>query len=656
MISYIFAFSWGITILLAFIGWGAILKNVLFPETSLDWGQKAAWGVSFSIFVGGILNLIWLISPLTILIYLGIGLFYWGFEFYHNKNNHLFTLSQHIRDCRQQPLILLATILGILFLLIQYGGWVATDQFHRVDDYFGYFVFPKKMIEIGSMGPDPFSGRRLGASLGGQPFLQSLVLSVLEDKNLRLIDPGIATLIMVGLIFGFFQENKVSKKVYLWIILPLLLVVPPARNSTTMIMGTALFISLFRTFNWQERQENRNNHWFKNAIIIALITSSLISLKYNFLPAATLFYGFSYFIYIIRSNFKRETIYEFISSGLLILLFLFPWMISLYQSSGTLLFPFLGKGYHASLYYTNMPSPSSEILTQTGIQKLIYTVTDPLIISFLLLSVIYLLLQPWKLLKANYRGASLAFLMSVAISAGAIIYATGARSPRYVFGFVYAGIIVLIMLAFTENAKKQAKSGLNYLFMVMATMVAIILTFSGGGFLTSKELYKKNRTLISNIRQGLSNSPLVTSKEEIKQYTKLQESIPPSEVLLARLNKPFLLNFQRNQIFIIDGAEGTGPPPGLPLYKGPTVLRDYLISHSVRYVAYSYGNELGFPKEFWQKKGVEHIHPWVRWEILSSIDFQENIRKLGETQAKIYDDGENFVIDLLTPKSQSFKP
>jgi hypothetical protein len=43
---------------------------------------------------------------------------------------------------------------------------------------------------------------------------------------------------------------------------------------------------------------------------------------------------------------------------------------------------------------------------------------------------------------------------------------------------------------------------------------------------------------------------LVSAKQK-SQYAALQQSIPQGETVLTRLDAPFLLNFKRNQIFLI---------------------------------------------------------------------------------------------------------
>ena len=148
----------------------------------------------------------------------------------------------------------------------------------------------------------------------------------------------------------------------------------------------------------------------------------------------------------------------------------------------------------------------------------------------------------------------------------------------------------------------------------------------------------------------MTNAPLI-SDEEVFRYAKMQQSIPQGETVLTRLAYPFVLNFKRNRIFIADWPGGASLPPGMPSFKRAEPLADYLISKSIRYVAYSYGNKALFWKERFGKR-VNAGHPRIRTEARHTFDFQDNLEKLGQTRKRIYDDGNIFVLDLLKRRGQ----
>jgi hypothetical protein len=91
---------------------------------------------------------------------------------------------------------------------------------------------------------------------------------------------------------------------------------------------------------------------------------------------------------------------------------------------------------------------------------------------------------------------------------------------------------------------------------------------------------------VKNIKFGLTNPSLVSAKQKL-QYAALQQSIPQGETVLTRLDAPFILDFKRNQLFLADWPGGASLPPGMPAFKGPEALANYLVSKSIRYIAYS---------------------------------------------------------------------
>lgn len=88
-------------------------------------------------------------------------------------------------------------------------------------------------------------------------------------------------------------------------------------------------------------------------------------------------------------------------------------------------------------------------------------------------------------------------------------------------------------------------------------------------------------------------------------------------------------------------------PPGMPMFKGDEALASYLISKSIRYLAYSYKNEAGFPKKLAKRRNRPEENPITRIEAQNVLAFHENLEKLAKTRKVIYDDGEIFVLDLL---------
>jgi hypothetical protein len=129
----------------------------------------------------------------------------------------------------------------------------------------------------------------------------------------------------------------------------------------------------------------------------------------------------------------------------------------------------------------------------------------------------------------------------------------------------------------------------------------------------------------------------------------MQETIPPGQPAIARMANPFLLNFSRNPIYVLDIPGGSGLPPGLPRSLNAEETARYFRSVSIRYLIYSYGDEAGFPLSkygewiFWRGDGYLKR---VREIAIRTFGSQHVFKKLGTMYENLYDDGKIFALDL----------
>jgi hypothetical protein len=639
MISYFLAFGWGILILLSLIGWGCVLNWLLFPKEETDWGQRAAWGVALSVVVGGVLNLLSSISRVTVLVYLGAGMAAWLIDSLFRRHGRFPSTSQRMSNLRSSKALLVVGAVVVLLTVIQYAGSVSVARydfpsgpagpvrFNQADDFQAYFVFPEKMLQLGSMGRDPYSDRRLEASLGGQAFLDTFVLSVLSVQNLHILDPGLGVLVILGLLWGNFKERGTSLGWSLTLLLAFLWIEPPTVNVASLYTGTAMFLSLCRTLAWKALPGSRV---FSRIVIIALSGAAICSLKSNFIPGCGVLLACSFVCYVIAQNFKRSAIAELAITAVLMIAFMLPWMISMYQSSGTLLYPLLGKGYHQSAHKDSLCA-YCWLTFSRAFQLLSKHVTDEFSVALGVLGIFYLASRRRPI---SGREAVLSLLVAAAFGHVVITLATGEAMSRYSYPFLLAGILVLITEA-VSPAERGEQGRWETSRPLVAVGVAVFLV--GASWSASRTMYAE---CLLSARQGLRGVSLV-SKPELAAYETLQQSIPPGEALLAKLDKPFLLDFKRNTIFAVDWA-AVSPPPGMPFSKGSEPLARYLDSQSIRYVAYSYGGET-------ERRKLPTYFPWMEIQLRYSYDFEDNMEGLGKTRKRIYDDGNSFVLDLSKP-------
>jgi hypothetical protein len=379
-----------------------------------------------------------------------------------------------------------------------------------------------------------------------------------------------------------------------------------------------------------------------------LISAAICSLKSDLILACGILFALSYFFYIIKSKIKKRAVYEFFIATILVGVFLLPWMISMYQSSGTLLYPIFGKGYHGSVYGGTFLLPWAGLTISRGIRTFLYYLGEPYVVSLVLLSLISLISRPAKFVR---RGASLSISISAILGTLIMLISIRLPSPRHYFAYLFSAIIILMMLALSNIEEKDNSKFKNYTAVFTSVLIAGIII--GNNWSSLRWLsYPRFKTwqCIPSIKTGIANAPLI-SDEVVSRHTRMQQSIPQGETVLARLAYPFLLDFKRNRIFIANWPGGASLPPGMPSFKGAEVLANYLISKSIRYVAYSYANEANFSWKLYGKR-INHGNNQIRTTARHAFDFQNNLKQLGETRKRIYDDGHIFVLDLLSHKGQ----
>ena len=126
----------------------------------------------------------------------------------------------------------------------------------------------------------------------------------------------------------------------------------------------------------------------------------------------------------------------------------------------------------------------------------------------------------------------------------------------------------------------------------------------------------------------------------------LQASIPAGEPILARVDVPFLMDFKRNPIYVVDDPGMVSPPPGMPVNQGAEALAKYLLDLGIRFVVFSYDNEANFSYQNYAYRLGPEQHP-IRRTVASRIfDFNKSLQQLALTRRHHYDDGMAFALDL----------
>src|SRR5579872_1707307 len=160
-------------VLAGFVGWGCAAARVTRVDPNeRDWPICASWGMAIVIALAGVLALFGYANQLTLIIIATVG------------------CAFAIAWFRPRGFDWGAALIPGVTLLLFYLPAVASREAEPYDDYLAYFPYVKRFLATGTL-LDPFGFRRL-TTYGGQSLLDALTTAFGSEKNMNLLDRGIA--------------------------------------------------------------------------------------------------------------------------------------------------------------------------------------------------------------------------------------------------------------------------------------------------------------------------------------------------------------------------------------------------------------------------------------------------------------------------------
>jgi hypothetical protein len=642
MSGYATAVGWGAFVLCAMVGWGSLFYGALGLRGSSDWSRRAAAGFAFSACIGGVVDLTAVISRWLIIGFLAVG----GIAFVHRLVQYAATTKPMMRPKLGWRLLnvpVLSAVAALLALriagsviVLQPSTGMQLGSFNTFDDFQAYIVYPLKMLDTGSMGADPFSPRRTPThALGGGAFLQTFVLAALPLENLRLLDVGLGTLLVIGLLWSYMGRMGLTAFAAAAVILVFLAIPPPLINVTAVLIPLALFLSLFLIFEDSELHMPR----LSRAALIGLHVAAICVLKTSLTPAALGFVGVRWALALLHSSSKREAVLDgvmwFIAAGIAIL----PWLLDSYRWTGTL----LPEGLAA---YGADPSRVAAFQAVTGWRFFIEHLKELPLLPYtylVMLVVVLLVVRP----KPKVSDAFWSLLAGAAIgTAGVVVAVAGAVNDtyRFMYAFAMGALLVALIQAIAALTGSGATGRTKRLALLGVSVATVVLVLSTAR--EAREMYSYN---LLTVRRALRGEQLIAESVTAK-YRNLQNTLPQKAVLLEHMDYPFLFDFRRNRILIDDQPGSASLAPGQPFFAGGEALANYLVLNGIQYVAYDYATEAGVRQEGALAALVnDDRHPSAQAVVRLTFDFHKNLMELGRTRQRIFDDGTAFAVDLLAP-------
>lgn len=629
------ALAWGLILFEALIAFGLIAKSIL--KKNIHIGNTApSLGLACVLIIFGWINLFGFVSDKLITwIMTGSALYLIVFFWKNHLNNYSFIKE----DLFSKILISFFVALAVFSIIWAYFYAVTDTEFNIHDDYHAYLFFPKKILDLGLLDQDPFSERRLISGLAGNSILLAIGLANVKWYFLHLIDWGLGILMISYLIYTFNLNADRLSSIFLKssLVVGICFFSNPAVNISSNMLPMAL---IFPIWSWiffvSKSQLTLSKISLFDGAYIGIMMGALLSLKSTLIPYIAISFAMIC-VYIFNFDLmRRNQFIKFILGVFLaIIASLVAWSVDLFRSSGTLLYPLLGKGFHAT-QYGYFETATINFLNVGSYYKDLQALISPLGKSIFLLSFFLLLIYLIEILfdKKKVRLLILASLPLVASIINCLIvgYALGGYGAyRYVYFASLVSLVVSVLIAFQCPNSRLIRTSIYLIciFFLIRGAQDQFVRFAIPDQMVLKRMDKLN--------------PISVDIES--NYDELSKFIPDDGGVLLRISYPFLLSVKTN-VFIADYPGSASPPPGMPIGEGPNALKSYLLSNGIRYVVWDYQKEANFAKKTYQDRLLPNAHPWIASEARLTFDFQENLELLKISNKIIFDKNGIAIIDL----------
>jgi hypothetical protein len=628
LLHFVVALCWATVVFIAIAGLGAAmlrvagLRNVSIPLAALT-------GLGLVIFLGGCLNLLHAISysARIALVAAGVLAFLWMRPGALTPSGETSRPQSHVAAPWTRVVLLLA---GLVFL-VRFGASVHTYYYQHDDDCNFYLAAPVKMAALHQYAPDPFSERRVMSSLGGNYFLQSLILAELPVEDIQMADRALGLLLIVFIAAGLgavFRLHPLQRA-----LLGLFLLLTPQLqfNLTFVNLPFALFCGL--AFLAADLDELGSRPVLQ-ALFLGATAATIASFKSTYLPHGMLFCLFIGLLHARRRGLGAglRTILFASLGGLIVLL---PWMIASHSASGTWFYPLLGKGYQYSAYGL-FPPPSGG--NSLKIIAKVMTFNVPLLA---------VLLVEWFWCEHDEQTRVLTALTAAALVASVLVgMATGGDSVRrYNYPAILAAILLLYIAASHKaNLRPTVRwQSLERLSAVLCVCLAMYIGFNSWTWEYSTTL-KCLHTSLTDFH--------IEPPSTVLAYAAMERAIPAGpDGTIATLDFPFLLDFKSHDIAIADIPGAASLPPGWPSRSDGNALAAYLLAHHRRYLAVTFDETTVSlaEKRLFAEMADRTSTQWIISEAQIRLASYRQYEQLMHTRAHVYDKGGLIVLDLATP-------
>jgi hypothetical protein len=633
LLHFIAALAWCALLFLSIAGYGAVLLRLFaIRRPSLTLAATSGFGVV--IFLGGCLNLLHAITAPILIAFTILGLLAAILlRITLNETDASSTiplLQKSSAASKAVPYLLLVTA---LVFVVRIAATVHTQSYQASDDYNFYLAAPEKMLQLHHYAADPFSERRIMSSIGGNYFLQDLVLAVLPLADVQMADRALGLLLLDFLSFSITFEFRLTPPQRAVFAL-LILATPQLQfNLTFVLLPSALFFALVYL---AANRKLLAAHPTLQALLLGAVTGVLATTKSTYLPHGVIFVG-CFALFQLRRRGLSAATKALALSALSCLIVMAPWMIASHATSGTWFYPSLGKGYQYSAYGL-YPAPSG-----AGLSIILHKVVP------FCAPLLFLLGLEWYLGDRDEQGEAILALSAAALCATLLVgIGTGGDSVRR---YNYPCIIPAMLLLYVVFSRRRNTFPGSRRWPILQTVTIAFIAYTA--ITTWRNKFSNEFDQIPlGLKAALYDTPIVPANVTA-EYAAVQRAIPTDAGALATVTNSFLLDYRANAISIADYPGAASLPPGWPSRGDGNTLAHYLLAHNLRYLVCSYADFVPLDRE-----AIHVLHDpsrtqWIHSEAAITLRSHQQYAELALTRRHLYDDGQIYVLDLATTTQSS---
>lgn len=621
--------GWSLVVLAALFGLGGVIRRMVHVHLGL--GEQLVAGTVVWIGVGGMLMLAGVASRGPLLGLATIGAAIGALE--------ILTRSRERETPVDNKLAIVVLALGLAtFLLINLLG-TAGSRANPHDDQVAYVGLVKRLLDVGDL-EEPFSFRRLSA-YGGQTLLQALAALRGDVMAIDLLDRGIYQIIGILVVLDLMHRRQLHLGLRLGIVAFMLSLPEMHANSAALWTGFSCFVGAYAFAAREDLAPSRALG------LVFAVCGAACTLRQNYLIPAGLFAAFVLASHVAARARKaswrraiadeRRTIAIALGCTAAVLV---PYMIAAWKTFDTFLYPLLlGTANPTAPLRPTAGTPLDELafLAQVTVNS------EPIHIWWLLVPIMFMARdrrpnRPWIALLVAALAGFVVLVHSFTLSDSHTLW-------RYGFGYMTPLAVVFAIEAAARLPaipRDDDPPVRLHATVALVAWMALLVHFVEARNWPAVRFTAAQQNLEAAIVFGtVKYDPRVASLERI------QATIPEGERIAVLIDDPYMLDFSRNSIAMLDLVGFVAPWPGIPSFTTPLHWRAYLRAQGIRYLIFAEIDESTwlYRRGGWVFRifGDDELFRYVGAHIVDAID---TLHALARESTVLFHGAGYYAIDL----------